>query len=110
MNQSEMYRQRKRIPAERFRVLSDAGTSYKKFTRLRRIALTLRDQINAIENELPIDGGNPMDLAAEVKSFECELIKTVLARVGGNQTRAAKLLGLRLSTLSEKIKRFGLRY
>jgi transcriptional regulator with PAS, ATPase and Fis domain len=45
-------------------------------------------------------------LDEEVRQFEMNLIRSALGRTGGSQTRAAKLLGLKLSTLNAKIKRY----
>ncbi len=47
-----------------------------------------------------------IDLPRIVENYERQLIKTALRQTNGNQTRAARLLGLRLQTLNEKIKRF----
>jgi transcriptional regulator with PAS, ATPase and Fis domain len=42
------------------------------------------------------------------KRFELDLIRRALKQSGGNQTRAAALLGLRVTTLNSKIKRYKL--
>jgi transcriptional regulator with GAF, ATPase, and Fis domain len=44
----------------------------------------------------------------EVRQFEVSLIRTALGRTSGSQTRAAKLLGLKPTTLNAKIKRYGI--
>jgi DNA-binding NtrC family response regulator len=48
-------------------------------------------------------------LRSRVLAYERQLITTALAEAGGNQRRAARLLGILPTTLHEKIKRFGLR-
>lgn len=48
-------------------------------------------------------------LAARVAEFERQLIAAALAESGGSQTLAAGRLGVRKTTLHEKIKRLGLR-
>jgi DNA-binding NtrC family response regulator len=48
-----------------------------------------------------------IDLPQMVESYERSLIETALRQTGGNQTRAAQLLGLRVQTLNMKLKRFG---
>lgn len=48
----------------------------------------------------------PIDLRQEVQRFERELIRAALIRSGGNQTKAAKMLCLKVSTLNTKVKRF----
>lgn len=46
----------------------------------------------------------------KVREFEIKLIKTALLKTGGNQRRAAKLLGLPTSTLNNKIKMHKIQY
>lgn len=51
---------------------------------------------------------NGISLADEVERFEINLIKNALLQSNGNQTNAAKSLGVKLTTLSAKIKRYGI--
>jgi DNA-binding NtrC family response regulator len=53
-----------------------------------------------------IDGG--MSYADVVACLETNLLRQALADAGGNQSRAARALGLSLSTLRDKLRRFGL--
>ena len=41
-----------------------------------------------------------------VDDFERELIATALEQSGGSQTRASRLLGVRVQTLNMKLKRY----
>ena len=50
-----------------------------------------------------------MTLKNRMNEYERELILAALRTAGGNQRRAAALLGILPSTLSEKLKRLGLR-
>ena len=50
----------------------------------------------------------PIDYYQEVKYFEIALIQWAMQEGGGNQCRAAKLLGLNPQTLNTIIKRYGL--
>jgi DNA-binding NtrC family response regulator len=52
---------------------------------------------------IPPDG---IDLPQIVDDFERELIATALKQSGGSQTKASKLLGLRVQTLNMKLKRY----
>ncbi|HEU0186008.1 MAG TPA: helix-turn-helix domain-containing protein [Blastocatellia bacterium] len=52
---------------------------------------------------LPPDG---IDLPQIVDDFERDLIATALEQCGGSQTKASKLLGLRVQTLNMKLKRY----
>jgi DNA-binding NtrC family response regulator len=51
----------------------------------------------------------PLDLRSRVLAYERHLIAAALAETGGNQRRAARLLGILPTTLHEKRKRLGLR-
>lgn len=52
---------------------------------------------------IPPDG---IDLPQIVDDFERDLIATALGQSGGSQTKASKLLGLRVQTLNMKLKRY----
>jgi len=54
----------------------------------------------------PVQGGKPLD--SLVADFEARMIEQTLERCGGNQSQAARLLGLRPNTLHYKIERYGL--
>jgi len=49
-----------------------------------------------------------LGLQEEVQRYESELIREALQRTRGNQRRAAKLLGVKVTTLNCKIKRLGI--
>jgi transcriptional regulator with GAF, ATPase, and Fis domain len=61
-----------------------------------------------VKNLSTISTGNGISLADEVERFETNLIKNALLQSDGNQTNAAKLLGVKLTTLNAKIKRYGI--
>jgi len=50
----------------------------------------------------------PRTLKARVEAYERRLIMVALERAGGNQHRAAQVLGVRPTTLNEKLKRLGI--
>jgi hypothetical protein len=54
---------------------------------------------------LPQDG---LDLKAHLYAIEQQLILEALSRSGGTVSQAARLLGLRRTTLGEKMRRFGM--
>src|SRR5262245_48807129 len=66
---------------------------------------TLAEAAAAIEN-LSIESG--VDFAAAVRRFEMQLIARALELTGGNQRRAARMLGLGATTLNYKIKQYEL--
>jgi transcriptional regulator with GAF, ATPase, and Fis domain len=53
-------------------------------------------------------GSLGLDLRRHVDALEGELVRRALARTGGNQTRAAELLGLSRFGLQKMIKRLGI--
>jgi DNA-binding protein Fis len=57
-----------------------------------------------------IDLGKGIDFYSEVQRFETALIKLALEQSEGNQARAARLLGLRATTLNSKIKVYEIDY
>ena len=56
----------------------------------------------------PLDIVGGIDFYAEVERFETHLIKMALAETGGNQAKAARLLGIKATTLNSKIKLFNI--
>jgi len=71
---------------------------------LRRTASWLKNEIES----LPIvasRGPKTGTLAEEMRKLEISLICSALSKTAGNQSKAAKLLGIKPTTLHEKIKR-----
>jgi len=58
----------------------------------------------------PLDIVGGIDFYQEVQQFETHLIKMALDETGGNQARAARLLGIKATTLNSKIKLFEIQY
>jgi DNA-binding NtrC family response regulator len=58
----------------------------------------------AIEN----GEGVMLQVGSTMEDAERELIKSTLAHTSGNKTRAAKILGISLKTMHNKVKKFGL--
>jgi transcriptional regulator with GAF, ATPase, and Fis domain len=54
----------------------------------------------------PLDILGGISFYDEVQRFETHLIKMALAETGGNQAKAARLLGIKATTLNSKIKLF----
>ncbi len=74
---------------------------------LREAALTLLREVESLASQQETDD-RKLALHEEVQRYESELIRQALLRTRGNQRRAAKLLGVKVTTLNCKIKRFGL--
>ena len=62
------------------------------------------DDVVVRECDLPVDG---IDLKAHLHAIEHALIRQALDRSGGTVAQAARLLGLRRTTLVEKLRKFG---
>lgn len=75
---------------------------------LKSLARTLLVELDCLEMNQPHEIEHGFNFNDEVQRFEVGLIRRALARTGGNQRRAARLLGLIPTTLYEKIKRYGI--
>jgi sigma-54 specific flagellar transcriptional regulator A len=65
----------------------------------------LLSEASADAGELPLEG---IDLRAHLFAIEHRLITQALQRSGGTVAQAARLLGLRRTTLVEKLRKFGI--
>jgi len=73
--------------------------------------LPLREHAErALEDYLAhLDGHQPANLYALVmREIEEPLLRVVLRHAGGNQSRAAEILGINRATLRRKLREFGL--
>src|SRR2546422_8318442 len=79
---------------------------------MREAQVLARDKAFADESAKlqSVDLGKGINFYNEVQRFETALIKLALEQAEGNQARAAKLLGLRATTLNSKIKLFNIEY
>ena len=64
----------------------------------------LKDQQRSLKPIIASD--KPINLAQEVQNLEIHLIKCALIRSMGRQNKAAQLLGMKITTLCEKMKRY----
>jgi len=74
---------------------------------LREAAITLLREVESLASKQP-HTDRKLGLQEEVQRYETELIREALQRTRGNQRRAAKLLGVKVTTLNCKIKRLGI--
>jgi DNA-binding NtrC family response regulator len=75
---------------------------------VREAALTLLREVESLRRSHQTDTDVKLGLHEEVQRYEIELIRQALQRTRGNQRRAAQLLGVKVTTLNCKIKRFGI--
>src|SRR5690606_2266868 len=71
----------------------------------REVLLVLEDPVTGTGTVLPPGG---MDLRAHVSAIEESLIRQALERSNGVVAQAARLLGLRRTTLVEQLRKFGI--
>jgi len=82
----------------------DSGVSL-----IRALATTLLTEIDSLPGDDSFSNeGDSFDLNNRVREFEIKLIRAALLRSGGNQRRAASILGLKSTTLHNKIKSYGI--
>ena len=86
-------------------VLREAALDH-RINALREAALNLLTEVEALGNAEPPRVDHPLKLDDEVRQFEIDLIRIALDRTHGNQTRASRLLGVKLTTLNTKIKKY----
>ena len=83
------------------------------------IAQTLASEVDALRSELSGDrvanrakefdfGSKGIDFYKEIARYEIDLITSAVKQCRGNQARAARLLGLKSTTLNAKMKHYGL--
>jgi len=89
-------------------ILLREATLDNRLDALKDVALTLLEAVDSLRSaEQSRD--HSVRLHDEVQRFETDLIRTALERTGGNQARAARLLGVKHTTLNAKIKRYQIR-
>ena len=77
-----------------------------RISSLKILAQSIVREIQSLETEDAESTPDVLDLQAEVRRFEAELIRSALARTEGRQRRAARLLGMKVTTLNAKIRRY----
>ncbi|HEY1404532.1 MAG TPA: helix-turn-helix domain-containing protein [Pyrinomonadaceae bacterium] len=73
---------------------------------LQKAALTLLKEVQTLSALEATDILRGIKFYDEVERFERELIMRALELTGGHQVRAARLLGLKVTTLNSKVKRY----
>ena len=79
-----------------------------RLSSLRDVAVELLNAVDYLKQTATSTGDQRLNLEDEVRKFESDLIRAALVRTGGNQARAARLLGVKHTTLNAKIKRYQL--
>ncbi len=74
---------------------------------LKVLTLTLLRELEYAESA-HANSAHRFDLPSEVQRFEAELIRSALVITDGCQRQAAKVLGMKVTTLHTKVRRYGL--
>ena len=80
----------------------------RKIGSLKQNAFALIQEVRELRNLSYLDLTRGIDLFGEVRRFEMKLIRQALEETDGRQVQAARMLGLKMTTLNEKIKRYGI--
>ena len=76
---------------------------------IRSLATTLLTEIESLNlGAHTSEDDKSFVLSEMVREFEIKLIRTALLKTGGNQRRAASLLGVKVTTLHNKIRAYGI--
>ena len=70
------------------------------------LAKTLLTEIKGIGELTELSLANGISMKDEMRRYETELIRLALRLTGNHQLRAARMLGVKPTTLNAKIKRF----
>ena len=84
------------------------SSSFHNINTLREAAMTLLREVESLASQQEPPSTQRLGLQEEMQRYESELIRDALHRTRGNQRRAAKLLGVKVTTLNCKIKRLGI--
>lgn len=90
------------------------GPTTERLAKIKEMAATLLDEAESLDHENALAEASStvdnmtnktaLDFFEEVRRFEVRLISRALELSGGNQARAARMLGLGTTTLNYKIK------
>lgn len=81
---------------------------------LRVLVTVLLREVESLEQSVP--GGaeslskQNFSLAGEIERYEADMIRTALIKARGKQRRAAQILGVKVTTLNAKIKKYNINW
>jgi len=88
--------------------ITDLAQAASRIEALRSLVLIFLREIDSLKKVVfprSRKKGDPIKLDSEMDAFEASLIRDALLKAKGNQRDAAKLLGIKPTTLNAKIKR-----
>jgi DNA-binding NtrC family response regulator len=87
---------------------SDDSSLGHRISALRELTVTLLREVEALGGTASPEIKRGINLQEEVRRFEIDLICYALRQTGGHQVRAARLLGVKVTTLNSKIIRYNI--
>jgi DNA-binding NtrC family response regulator len=75
---------------------------------LKQLAVKLVSEVESLNDKERLDFGAGFKLGDELQRFEIDMIRHALYLTNGHQSYAAKLLGIKKTTLHAKLKRFAM--
>lgn len=75
---------------------------------LKQLAVKLVSEVEDLNERERFDFGAGFKLNEEIQKFEIDMIRHALYLTNGHQSYAAKLLGIKKTTLHAKLKRFAI--
>lgn len=88
------------------RLAANENTLPVRIEMLKNVALNLLKEVQVLSTLEATDITQGITFYDEVERFERELIMRALELTSGHQVRAARLLGLKVTTLNSKVKRY----
>jgi transcriptional regulator with GAF, ATPase, and Fis domain len=85
-----------------------AAVTENRLEALRVLSNSILREVESLKRSADAVLPGKIDLSEEVERFEKDLIRCALLRTGGKQRQAARLLNVKFTTLSAKIKRYGI--
>ena len=81
-------------------------TLHSRLDDLRAMARSLLTELESLRLPVELEPEEGVNLDDELKRYEIGLIRAALDKADGRQTRAARMLGVKVTTLNTKIKRY----
>ena len=100
-------KRRREVPKYKQKVVPPAVLD-EKIEALKVLANSILFEVSSLQEDEEVEANTDLGLAEEVQRFEEQLIRSALLRSGGQQRRAAVLLGVKPTTLNAKMKRYGM--
>ena len=81
-------------------------TLHSRLDDLRAMMRSLLTELESLRLPVDLEPEGGLNLNDELRRYEIGLIRAALDKADGSQTRAARILGVKVTTLNTKIKRY----